>query len=471
MGNKIGDYIHYSAGNYLREGTSEIGTFKAWKSQRESLIRENRNKLDPGLAQQDYQKISEALEAIMHNGNVPDSKEEKARENIMKYLVDKFQDTLQDVDVETGKVKLKNDNANVMGIARASSTNITAMLRKANQLEEILTRQIESGEEGTTDAKMALITVLNLEKEWNSIADAVFGTMRDSKVMNVDTTQNPLLKKTLEEKKSALNQLISEFAAYPAIQLQQGDFFEAAVAQLPDLIDEVIDAEIKGDIRELVSFDSDSFISEMNGEEISKTFGDILERTSYSQGKIDVTFNWKGQDDIIKELNASVKNANFAKHYIHILSGSSLLFMIQDIDTDFVNHFLNLFAKHKDKSKVNGNTFTSLRAQMLEEMRLVLFYKALTGANYQRTNANLFIANDNQTGKVKVYGAHQLVQKAVDNISDLRGIQINNKTFNEKNTSFKNDWSGASAAARISGLLADVHAAKVSASINVDKML
>jgi len=64
-----------------------------------------------------------------------------------------------------------------------------------------------------------------------------------------------------------------------------------------------------------------------------------------TQDKLDVAFEWKG--DL---LNISAKNYSLANSdaMIHLLSGSSLLYLISNENPDFVNHWLNLIAANYD---------------------------------------------------------------------------------------------------------------------------
>ena len=102
---------------------------------------------------------------------------------------------------------------------------------------------------------------------------------------------------------------------------------------------------------------------------------------------------------------------------------------------------------------------------MLEEVKLILFYKALTGDTYGRQAANVFIINDNQTGKVRVCSIPYMIDKAIQ--KPIKGIQLNGKTFNTS-ISFKNTWHKDHAQGRISALLADVHSRKVKVSVNTE---
>lgn len=447
MSTGIGDYIHFSRDNYLQHGVTEDGSFKMWESAVDDVKKKAR-KNSVSLTDKDLQTIEQALEGILKSDIKDDTPQAVAKQEVLRVLEEKFKDTLQNVDDKTGNVTLK-DASSVLGKAR-SSTNIANLVKRVNQLEQII---IDQARQGSIDAKNALIEVKSLQSFYDSVASQINQYKKRNKIK---ITEDPRLYKDLQAKKTSLNNLIKEFAAYPAMELQKGEFFENMAACLPKVCENVVATHIKAIDREKVSYDTEKFAPQF----ITKSFGEMLEKTSMTQGKIDVEITWRGDDGLEQLLGASLKNANLGNYYVHVVTGSSLLFMIQDLDTNFVNHFLNLFAKHKGK---DSSIFMDYKKQMVEEMRLVLFYKGLTGDNYQRTSANTFIVNDNRTGKVKAYRTQDLVDKAIENIDTLRGIQLNGKTFNEK-ISFVNNWS-STPDIRISSLLAQVQAAKVSASI------
>ncbi len=110
-----------------------------------------------------------------------------------------------------------------------------------------------------------------------------------------------------------------------------------------------------------------------------------------------------------------------ASHWITLTSNSPLLYMIQDLDGDFVNHFLNIFAEHEDETPV----FRGMRETMMDEIRFVALYKALTGSGAGRTYANTFVVNDVRTGEVKVYDMADILWAAVEreNMNKSTGIR------------------------------------------------
>jgi hypothetical protein len=82
-----------------------------------------------------------------------------------------------------------------------------------------------------------------------------------------------------------------------------------------------------------------------------------------------------------------------------------MAYMLQYEDTDFINHYLNLWSTHKNADL--SAAYKLRRIDAAKSMKLLLFYKALTGANLGgRNSANLLIINDtskSKEGAVKVF--------------------------------------------------------------------
>lgn len=140
-------------------------------------------------------------------------------------------------------------------------------------------------------------------------------------------------------------------------------------------------------------------------------------------------------------MGISAKNYNLDRYYVHVLSGSSLLYMLQDLDSDFVNHFLNLYAAHGKREGqknvgIDNAQLAAMKSSILPEIKLILLYKGLTGDTNGRSSANLFIINDSSKGKVKVLDMYKIISKV--EAQAIKGIKLNDKTLNEK-IKFRND--------------------------------
>lgn len=452
----IGDYIHYTSRGYLEHGTTPSGTFKDWQSQKQEIFRRLKANQKGSLTLAEQRDLEDVLNSLIGE----DSQENFSdiHSEIQNRMVELFGESLQDIDWTTGDVTMsKNKNA---VIGRVKSTNqIETVIKKLYKLEDII-RQESQKEPLPRGLKTR---IKELQKYYKDLAREL---AQAKEANGLDSSKAIMAReaKTLREKRRYINELIKEYAAYPAVNLQKGTFFENLIAYAPYVAqsqaEEAI-GQVIGDVVEDVSFNTNNFASQFLTDQITS---EVLEKTTVSQGKIDVMIQWNGKD-----IGISAKNVNMNNfHYIHVLSGSSLLYMLQDIDADFVNHFLNLYAQHgKNRDGSSSAPYdlqlNARKSAILQEVKLILLYKAMTGDTNGRSSANLFVVNDAATGKVRVIDMYTLLEKVSK--ENIQGIQFNGKTFNEK-IRFANIWNQGSPQQRISGLLLDVHAQKVTASLN-----
>lgn len=165
--------------------------------------------------------------------------------------------------------------------------------------------------------------------------------------------------------------------------------------------------------------------------------GGINVKAQGKQDKIDLILNIpNGQ-----QINVSAKNVNLKSPFgINILSGSSLLKMLQDYPT-FANHYANITAKHtaSDDSRPTADILSKAH----NAMRMTIGAYALAGGMYGADKNNNFIGhskkaeilliNDNSTGRFKVYFISDIISKLINNIEllDIEGYN---------NPSWSNNW-------------------------------
>lgn len=438
----IGDYVHYSLNGYLEHGITKNQTFQSYKSQKD-IIRKKAKSSAKQIKDVDLKKMEEAIMAIMQAEAEDNSAVATARNNVSQYLNSLFTD-LQSYDFATGKFSLTGSKTSRVGQAR-SYYDVEDILKRLNKTEQAIMEAIKEGQVNEADIRERIDNLKNYYAKVQNDINKFKTSKGWQKSLTVKQTQQ------LKEQRRELNKLIKEFAAYPAVALQQGTFFEAVLDQLPLVAKEALTSEIRGDIPEIVAMDKTKFANQY----ITKDFGDLLEKTSVSQGKVDVSVMWDETP-----VNISAKSVDLNNYYIHLVTGSSLLYMIQDLNSNFVNHFLNIFAAHKGSS----SRLSQMKLAMAQEIKLILMYKALTGDNYKRTSANVFAVNDINTGRVRLFDMYTLIDKVSKDQQGIMGIQLNKKTFNE-NIKFNNSYA-ATPDERISRLLTDVHNRKVSVSIN-----
>lgn len=455
----LGRYVHYLASNYLTYGISQktkSNQYKNYTSQKEK-IKEKANAISSNVSDVNIQELQDALNS-MKNINVDENSAiKRAQKNVENYLIEKFED-LQNIDFTTGKVSLKDElKGKIIGKAK-NYKDIEDLINRVDRFEKILMQLKKEGKATKQDIKK-----VKKLKEYYNILSKYINNYKIEK--GFISTENAETKKDLQEKRDILNNMIAEFAAYPAIALQQGTFFEAAIAQLPEVCENVVLAEIVGQNPELATIKASNF--NKHSKIVQTMIGEILEKTTTSQGKVDIQLTMKNN----KKLTLSAKNVNLENYHVSLVSGSPLLYMLQDVGENFLYHFFNIFAKHP------GNIPAELiarRYSMAEDIRLILFYKALTGDVIGRNIVDFFIVNDSNTGQVKIYKIADLIETVSKDIRKLSGVQLNNKTLNE-HTRLNNAWVGQKkvpdwklAQARIGNLLLEAHKQKVSVTISTN---
>lgn len=472
----IGNYIHYTAKGYEEHGITRKGTFQTWRNQRNEIIRKAAA-LKTSLTPSDREELEGVLNSLLRP-TTDDSMVAKARKEVEKVMIENFESSAKKINWDTGNidwVQKRSDTLSTLHRHRNESgqleINLKEMLDKVNKLMKIIAKQAKVESNG----KVLSLECKKLARLAKQVQERMDGNLRKNGWIYGLTTSKNIL--TDEQIIKYLNSLIETYAAHPAINLQKGTAFEAMIAMAPfvaqGMAAEEAAKQIKGSVKEQVIIEPSNFSSDyisINGLDNNYT---IKTSGSVAQGKVDVELTWNN-----KITKISAKNVNLGNPYaqIHILSGSSLMYLIQDMDHDYVNHFLNLQTEHgvlnsKDGGykKVPKNYFGEKRKLVMQEMKLYLFYKALSGDNYKRKAADLFVINDNSKGEVYVYSIEDIINKIIYNERTLAQISVTNQEgVNIMNLPlFKNDrvTGDATGQQRITSVLAQVHATKISASL------
>ena len=458
----IGDYIHYSAKGYNKHGITLDGKKEVfnYNRQKESI---NKRLYYSGMSKKnEYQN---ALNKILSNKDNSGDKIQDIQKYIEEQLNEKYEEMMGDIDWSTGNVKAK-----VLKGKDFSAKSIQTAGRKHGVLVSSIVSRIRALE-------IARNEIVNV-KDKNELSKKITKIYRDLSAILSDGKRlqevtNLRLKGTLpgqygrvpfekgENLITEINSLIKQYAAVPAINLQKGDLFEYAAALAPAIgkvnaqnaLYETLSKGIVGGSRSKVEINFGEFFTDrldlnnliMQNYTINEN-GTAVSWGS-SQDKIDINVQWEN-----KIIPMSAKNVNLKSGYnVHILSGSSLLYLIQDEDSNFINHYLNIVATHPD-GKIDADIMGAHEA-----MKFTLLYKALTGDTYGRKAASIFLVNDNsQEGGVKIYEMKDLIEKASKNLDAY--VSIKPELLSLK---IKNDWA-ASYSDRITKFLSNVHAQKIS---------
>lgn len=473
----IGDYIHYSAEGYRKHGTSYKGSFRppyfTYSKVIQSRLKENKTK----LSQQQLNEMAEIISAFMSNPN--EKIKEDIYNNLNKQFGEKLKDALDNFNFETASVK-GIDTSTKIGIVRAHKSEFNNKLyvdlreitNKINKLEENALKEISKNE---ADLK----TFDDLIKQYEQLVGQSIEKMKNydfktnKKNLNLEIQSSNGI--SISKMRDNLNSLITQYAAYPDIVGIEGLGFENIIAAALSAADD--DAEnwtdkVVGDVTKQVSqFNVNKFFT--NKEKLGENTFLIA---SYNQrAKVDVSLEWAGVDVKISAKNITLGDKQYA--WIDAVSATPLIYLLQGINTEFINHFINLNSITKGMSDFNG-----LKSSVNSAMKQYLFYKGITGDTYNRKKSdipNLLIVND-KTGKykVKVYDMQFIVNELFNKMDKVK-VQIGGDRIMSKDFKFKsNKWVGDNknsrieALQRIQNIISEVHALKVNIAFNyaaVDK--
>lgn len=480
----IGDYVHRTWQGYEEKGIYKSGSSpnREWKTyeQIKKDLQQRAKILQNGLTQKDANELKDALDGLRENFKDPSS---EYRKKAQQHMEKTFGQSLGEINWETFDVTMAHKDWYVgkgkIGKKADSILDIQYMSKKLDQLSKAIISQQQYGKLDAHKAQKILTECAQLQKEYEiAIANLKQDFQNKEIPISLKSLNKPQANKFLQIREQYLN-LITQHAAYPNINLQKGELFEFVVGCLGVEIQAIsydeIDKVLKGlTERENITYDFSAFSGNSLQQALKKSKNDtsVSIRSNRVQGKVDVEFTWNQ-----KSIAASVKNYQMSNEYnfVHILSESSLSYMLQTEKSNFgfINHYLNLWSPHLDlktnkEAKNPPSLMSALNAKKDESslsMKLLLFYKALTGDGLLgRKPANLFILNNRSKNSSKVLTMDNILQQVSEKLS-LASVQTNGGTSILKKTfHFENPYSAATSEIRINALIASVHSTKISAS-------
>lgn len=466
----IGHYIHFSKKGYEEHGITRSGAFNdpniSYQRQKQMLQQQMENIFN--VEQKELQNIAEIIEAFKKDltkvKNLPEATA------IVNNLNKTFEETLRKgvLDFEKGLFTEQDSQ----GIGRISAHRTKEAKTLFLDLQEIVSKieKLENIMKNTLEKKdVSLTKIAGLKEKYEKLLKSSTKEINNKMKKNgIKLHQGKIIGsyKAIGELRDELNGLIETYAPYSPIIGLEGELFEDVVAfalkegsnYAKEHIDTFIEKTVKGTSTKLVKqYDEKAF-----NKKYTKNLGlnSFLEATIPQRSKVDIAITW---NDI--PLKISAKNITFHNNkMIETVTGSPLLYMMQDMDIVFVNHWINLHALFP-----RGN---AKRKDIDDKMKLFLFYKSLTGDTFGRDDndlVNLFVVNDKITGKVTVKNIKDIMDAAEKNIQTIK-MQLNGKNIKDI-PKLKNKWHENGPEARIATILHQLHELKVSAGFNASALL
>lgn len=465
----IGHYIHFSKKGYEEHGTTRSGAFNdpniSYQRQKQMLQQQIEEIFN--VEQKELQNIAEIIEAFKKDlTKVKNLSEATA---IINNLNKTFEETLKKgiLDFEKGFFT----GQDTQGIGRISAhrtkeaktlfLDLQEIVNKVEKLENVMKNTLEKEDPSLTE-------IAGLKEKYEKLLNSSTKEINNKMKKNgIKIHQGKIIGsyKDIGELRDKLNGLIETYAPYSPIIGLEGELFEDVVAfalkegsnYAEEHIDTFIKKTVKGTSTKLV----EQYDKEVFDKKYTKNLGSnsFLEATIPQRSKVDIAITW---NDI--PLKISAKNIIFHNNkMIETVTSSPLLYMIQDMDTVFVNHWINLHALFPRGSVK--------RKDIDDKMKLFLFYKSLTGDTFGRDSdlVNLFIVNDKITGKVIVKNIKDIIEAAEQNLQAIK-MQLNGKNIKEI-SKLKNKWHKEGPEARIATILHQLHELKVNAGFNASTLL
>lgn len=503
----IGNYVHYTAGGYFHRGINKNGSdsppdvYKILNDQRTV----NRNRAKRFLEIDRFvQKYQETLDNLLGGGDFKDSgittkDMQEIQKAIQQYITSSYGNkvidwarlgidrTISDIDVEASKIRIRSSN-----VMKQTVISRIEALEKTCEMN----RQQLKDRTGLSEAELEQVfnEVKLLRQDYNEIDKMEQGLLSSNKMFAYQTgthsatyrVNGKLQKETIIER---INGLIQRLKV-DNIAMASGDALELSGA-VAGLVAQGVSAKEIIEMLKKVSTSKGSLNGMWTGKDranpvIMGTNFDTefvklsnIKSARWNFGSGNLTFSMPTQNKIdfyispdgVSLRGVSAKNINMGKsaHDIQIVGGTDLLSLIQNEDSNFVNHYLNITSRHYAGRRENATERTSMdleayRHQAHLLMKEIIFINSLTAENISKMDngklvssvPDYFLLNDSsKVGGIRVISMNTIISKVLEDIQRYCSISGYN------NPLWDNTWDESSAQGRITKIIQQLHSTKL----------
>ena len=456
----IGDYIHFKKENYRKYGTLKPGNGTNF-SDVTSVFNQQRKMLKsriPSTNSSNLKGLENFLNGMMY-GKDDDGKayDEVAIKELQKLVETEFQKAYSNFDINfKNGIEVYHPEQGT----QAQRISIKTLHNYLKTIQNMVNGSIKLSKTANINEIESVLNQLETYLKSNSQQTGMISLKNDL----VAADLIPQINRVLKMQSLPWNKAIGDvFEYWLALASQYAD----GLAEVES--DKIIEQCVKGTSKSGIQISFDKFSSDYvdidqiaNSGVFKQGWQRIDDSNSFMfdkpiQNKLDVLFKWDGD-----ELRISAKNYKLADSgkLIHLVSGTSLLYLIQAENVDFINHWLNCVAGSK------SNNLGKILQDAHTTMKLTLFVQALTGMNQGSGFADTFVLNNRTKKHIYVRSMKEILD-AVEN--NVEAIKISNYP-----NSIPNKWVGknmgvmsqASAKQRISNLIAALQTYKISVSMS-----
>lgn len=445
----LGDYVHYTAYGYNVYGINRIGEgFAGDKVLILNKARQLQKKNTINLSSSDKSDIENTISSFMTS--TPQGEDKNFMEWLFQKLGIQFVETMPYLITESsGNVETKIKQVKTDTKYTKESTIINRLQDITNAVQ-YLQKEVDKGTVGQGKLEALIDVKNNLEDKIKIFFNAAqvyqnnagYGIYKDLDFKGFkESIRMDILK--LINQASVITQGLSNMKKGTFFQLQaayalakaQGVGYEQFLKKInnKEIWTGQNTSQVKIYLKTLSFKETEDEI-----KRIQKILGDnykydvnqrVFKTKTVSPNKIDFIVNWNGQD-----LKISAKNINlFNKFDVSLVDKVSAISLMQAMDSNFVNHYLNIISAHRSGPR-EGSPYQSLRnidilqtsARMAMKINLLL--SALEGHKLGVDKANVFIVNNNKPSggkRVRVFTIQELIGAALRNVESSVVIQTN----------------------------------------------
>lgn len=500
----IGNYVHYYYQNYLDKGIYKEKTPQSLQSQQSMAYTNQKKQLNEKIEQgqstikkETLQDIESFLNAFLKNDSnkLNSEKIEEVKQLIQQEIKSKFENIIKSIDqINTSLLTVEGlSNEQVIGKIKSKKTTykekgeekkglalkVEPLLKKIDLLEQKMLASLSEAPNKMT-FKGSDSDFKKLRKEYEEAKDQLLLPL--NQIRSKIPSNQKVLKgsnQKIGEIRNSLNELIKIYAKFNPIVNIEGEILEVSVTQALKMAEYLGFSKFKDMVVEQTggehNLNVEYYDSKLFPSNFSFLDSDKKIQSNSSQGKTDISVQWQDQ-----KIGISAKNQKIGENHkntIHLVSGTPFLYLLQSMDIDFTNHWLNLYSSQKAFNKNNQeytvNVLTKKKNYIKDFnslMKETLFFLALSGRTQGRSEkevANILLVNDKTQGKIKIFSIKDIINQGIKN----KAVTIKGGGFSKENSSWINNRKADSPEKRISEILTQLHNTKISISFNTYKTL
>lgn len=492
MSNRIGNYVHYHKRNYMRYGIGmkKDNIKKASSSDFVGYREEIKNMIISQISDEQLHNLSKNYTYFFYGNPLDMNKINETREKALSMFLNEFNKKMynrysQIVRGFTSVESLENLIAYNENISKNLSNNKGYVEGKTfekiyKMIERLAIQGVSNRHINYKEIKKNSEKINQLLKEFQQL-DKQWTASRNKMKFNYSTKKNGdlgaqlknLLNRTYEIIKldtiPGSTNLIGILGEESAMMLAKvtGSMILDNVDDISELVYKKMVQGVKSNLKVIHTGKKESSVAgnsnkytkslrSMNGEY-------LLSAKKETQNKADFEMILPNE----KKIGISVKNYSFAnRNDIGLVDNTSIVRLASNLNTEFVNHWLNLITQSSEKNYSSSN-YMALKNEADKTMKLGILALAASGKIAGKRNSAEIIAINNRTIRQWNFISIPNLIKKIDAVSFAKFVGYPEQPVIQNWVGKKHKRNYPEAMTRIHNVLNVLHSKKLKVSLNV----